>query len=152
MIEEEKRHLLLLNKLSEQSRKLGQAYYLLEIVAEEKAIKKSTKDRIDKFILDAKKVKKIRISSYSSLSDHLIKIVFRYYNIPMMARYIKSRERKYVKTRQVAMFLLHEQFKGKISLVEIGDMFHKDHATVLHSVRKQIKYMTNENRKESMGA
>lgn len=129
------RELLLLNKLSQSNRQLGQAYYLLELITEEKAIKKTSKERIEKFLLDAKKVKKVKNTSYAELSEKLIKIVFNYYNIPLMARYMKSRKRQYVKTRQVSMFLLSEHFKGKVNLKEIGEMFHKDHTTVIHSVR-----------------
>ncbi len=54
------RELLLLNKLSQSNRQLGQAYYLLELITEEKAIKKTSKERIEKFLLDAKKVKKVK--------------------------------------------------------------------------------------------
>lgn len=129
------RELLLLNKLSENSRQLGQAYYLLELITEEKTIKKTSKERIEKFLLNAKKVKKIKNTSYLELSEKLIRIVFNYYNIPLMVRYVKSRKRQYVKTRQISMFLLNEHFKGKVKLKEIGELFMKDHTTVLHSVK-----------------
>jgi chromosomal replication initiation ATPase DnaA len=134
-MEDTTKELFLLNKLSENSRQLGQAYYLLELITEEKAIKKTSKERIEKFLLDAKKVKKVKNTSHIELSEMLIRIVFDYYNIPLMVRYIKSRKRQYVKTRHVSMFLLHEHFKGKVTLKEIGELFMKDHTTVLHSVK-----------------
>ena len=134
-MEDTTKELFLLNKLSENSRQLGQAYYLLELITEEKAIKKTSKERIEKFLLNAKKVKKVKNTSYAQLSEKLIRIVFNYYNIPLMARFIKSRKRQYVKTRQVSMFLLHEHFKGKVNLKEIGELFMKDHTTVIHSTK-----------------
>lgn len=45
----------------------------------------------------------------------------------------RLRDREFVVPRQIAMFLIKEH--TKMSLVEIGKMFNRDHSTVIYSIR-----------------
>ncbi|MEA3399559.1 MAG: chromosomal replication initiator protein DnaA [Patescibacteria group bacterium] len=66
-----------------------------------------------------------------SLKD-IIKIISDYYNIPEEIIYEKNRKREIVKARQVAMYLLREDFNFSYPL--IGQKFKgRDHTTVIHS-------------------
>ena len=48
--------------------------------------------------------------------------------------YLNTRKRPYVQMRQLAMYILREQ--TKLPLDQIGAIFNKDHATVLHSCKQ----------------
>jgi len=63
----------------------------------------------------------------------IIKIVFDYFGIPYETRDRKDRHRELVSARQISMFYLKQN--TKLSLAQIGAMFRKDHATVLHSIK-----------------
>jgi chromosomal replication initiator protein len=65
----------------------------------------------------------------------VVKIVSDFYNIDEASIYNKTRRKEVVKPRQVAMYLLREDFS--ISFPSIGDkMGGRDHTTVIHSYEK----------------
>jgi chromosomal replication initiator protein len=65
----------------------------------------------------------------------VVKIVSDFYNVDEASIYNKTRRKEIVKPRQVAMYLLREDFN--ISFPSIGDkMGGRDHTTVIHSYEK----------------
>lgn len=70
----------------------------------------------------------------ASVKD-VIKIVSEFYNIEESTIYEKTRRKEIVKPRQIAMFILREDFQ--ISFPTIGEKFGgRDHTTVIHSCEK----------------
>lgn len=73
----------------------------------------------------------------------VVKIVSDFYNVDEESIYNKTRRKEVVKPRQVAMYLLREDFS--ISFPSIGDKLGgRDHTTVIHSYEK-IKSETKTN-------
>jgi hypothetical protein len=70
------------------------------------------------------------------IATFIIEVVQAYYNLD--ENYVKTRIRKreYVLARQVSMYLIRNN--TNLSLKAIGDIYSRDHATALHSI-KQIK-------------
>jgi len=66
--------------------------------------------------------------------SEIIKIVAKYFNLKPNNLTLKSNERNIVVPRQIAMYLCKKL--TKYSLVEIGHLFNKNHATVIHSINK----------------
>jgi chromosomal replication initiator protein len=65
----------------------------------------------------------------------MVKIVSDFYNIDEESIYNKTRRKEVVKPRQVAMYILREDFN--ISFPSIGEkMGGRDHTTVIHSYEK----------------
>jgi hypothetical protein len=63
--------------------------------------------------------------------------VANYYDVPISVYDDKGRNHKYVKSRQVAMYIIKKVAGQRISLAEIGaEMGKKDHATVLYGIRR----------------
>ncbi len=70
----------------------------------------------------------------ASIKD-VIRVVSEFYNIEEATIYEKTRRKEIVKPRQVAMFILREDFQ--ISFPTIGEKFGgRDHTTVIHSCEK----------------
>ncbi len=70
----------------------------------------------------------------ASIKD-VIRVVSEFYNIDESSIYEKTRRKEIVKPRQVAMFILREDFQ--ISFPTIGEKFGgRDHTTVIHSCEK----------------
>ncbi|MCX6735669.1 MAG: chromosomal replication initiator protein DnaA [Candidatus Parcubacteria bacterium] len=70
----------------------------------------------------------------ASIKD-VIRVVSEFYNIDESTIYEKTRRKEIVKPRQVAMFILREDFQ--ISFPTIGEKFGgRDHTTVIHSCEK----------------
>jgi hypothetical protein len=68
------------------------------------------------------------------ISDYIIKLTCKYYNVEEGLMKQKTRKREICFPRQVAMYLIKDS--TNLSLKSIGDLFNgKDHATVLHSFR-----------------
>lgn len=64
----------------------------------------------------------------------------KYYGVPADSLFVKSRKRKVVYPRQLAMSLLRKH--TKLSFEEIGNIFGEDHSTVIYSckvVKDRIK-------------
>ena len=75
----------------------------------------------------------------------IIKTVAAYYNIGEKILFEKTRKREVVKPRQVAMYLLREDFNG--SYPYIGQKFGgRDHTTVIHSYEKIIEDLKKDER------
>lgn len=104
-----------LNMLSAQTKLLGKNLSLQE-----------TKDLFNKNILYSKK--KITFGK-------IIKTVADFYEVEEQYLFEKSRKKEYVLPRQIAMFLLREDFNG--SYPYIGQKFGgRDHTTVIHAYEK----------------
>lgn len=72
-----------------------------------------------------------------SLED-IVKVVAHFYNIEESALYEKNRRKEIVEARQIAMYILREDFS--ISFPHIGKkMGGRDHTTVMHSYEKISK-------------
>lgn len=59
--------------------------------------------------------------------------VGRYFNLPPESIKGERREKRFVKARQLTIYILREDFK--FSLTQIGRCMNRDHSTVLHSIR-----------------
>ncbi len=99
------------------------------------------KNEITGVVNTFRREKKIRVRE-----ENILKIVFEYLDVPFKHNY-KNRKRELVFARQVALFFL-KKYTPK-SLVELGNIFNKDHASVLHSIKtiknlletdKQVRY------------
>tara|TARA_R110000803_G_scaffold21216_2_gene53666 strand:- start:12432 stop:13019 length:588 start_codon:yes stop_codon:yes gene_type:complete len=73
------------------------------------------------------------------LSVFIIKVVRMYYGLEENYEKSRSRSTDFVKGRQMAMYLIRTS--TKLSLSSIGQMFGKDHATVLHSIKTIKNYL-----------
>ncbi|MFH1979151.1 MAG: chromosomal replication initiator protein DnaA [Patescibacteria group bacterium] len=104
-----------LNLLSVQTKLLGKSLSVSE-----------TKEIFNKNIIYSRK--KITF-------EKIIQIVAEFYNIKEQCLFEKSRRKEYVLPRQVAMYLLREDFNG--SYPYIGRKFDgRDHTTVIHAYEK----------------
>jgi len=66
-------------------------------------------------------------------------IVARHFNVWHEAMRHKTRRRDITKARQISMYLLKKHTTK--SAVQIGEMFNRDHATVLHAIKTVQKDM-----------
>jgi chromosomal replication initiator protein len=73
----------------------------------------------------------------------VVKIVTEYYKLEEMSIYEKTRKKEIVKTRQIIMYLLREDFSVSYPLIgqKLGG---KDHTTVMHSCVKVKKDLKND--------
>ena len=87
-------------------------------------------------LLDVKKIIKNNEKPKKSVSvDDVVGIVADFYGIEKDSIYQKTRRKEVVKPRQIAMYLLREDFK--ISFPSIGQKLGgRDHTTVIHSCEK----------------
>lgn len=75
-----------------------------------------------------------------SLED-IVKVVAHFYNLEEPAMYEKNRRKEVVEARQVAMYILREDFN--ISFPHIGKKLGgRDHTTVMHSYEKITRQLT----------
>ncbi|MBI2628302.1 MAG: chromosomal replication initiator protein DnaA [Candidatus Niyogibacteria bacterium] len=78
-------------------------------------------------------------------ATQIIKTVANYYNIEEKNLFKKTRKKEIVKPRQVAMYLLREDFNG--SYPYIGQKFGgRDHTTAIHSCEKIIEDLKKDER------
>ncbi len=80
----------------------------------------------------------------------LIKVICEFYDISEKELFSNSRKKEYVKPRQIAMYLLRQEFK--LSFPCIARKFGgKDHTTAIHAVKKVAKELkTSENLMEEI--
>ena len=86
-----------------------------------------------------------RIESKRITADDIIRIVARYYNMPICRLKMKKRTRVIVRARQVATYLIC--IHTDLTVVKIATIFEQDHATVIfsrESVRDQLS-LANDN-------
>jgi chromosomal replication initiator protein len=74
-------------------------------------------------------VKETRLSS-----RQIAEVVSEYYRISLEAMCGKQRDKHIVVPRQIAMYLIRQETQA--SLLEIGQLFGRDHSTVLHACEK----------------
>jgi hypothetical protein len=77
--------------------------------------------------------------------EKIIDIVSDYYHVPVDKVLSISRKIEYVKARHVSMYFIRNKFKH-LSLSAIGEFFigkekPKDHASILHAIKKVNNYM-----------
>jgi chromosomal replication initiator protein len=85
---------------------------------------------------EAKRLVKASIQQSKQTSpEDIVRIVSDFYNIPEEMIYQKSRKKEVIKPRQLAMYILREDYN--ISFPSIGEKIGKrDHTTVMHSCEK----------------
>ncbi len=95
-------------------------------------------------IVDVKELVKNNVKKKQPIDyKKLVSIIANYYNIDEENVYKKSRKREYVRPRQIAMYLLREDFD--YSFPNIGDKIgRRDHTTAMHSYEK-VKEELKEN-------
>jgi chromosomal replication initiator protein len=64
----------------------------------------------------------------------ILELTASYFNLSVADLVSKSRSRPLTTARHVAMYLLREQ--TGLSLIKIGDLFDRDHTTVMHGIKK----------------
>ena len=74
--------------------------------------------------------------------ESVIRVVCENYDVTIDALKGKSRIKDVVEARQICFYILHK--KMKLKSVAVGDMFNKNHATVLHSCRTIENFMIHE--------
>ncbi len=97
----------------------------------------------DLTLADVKNLLKNSVKPKKNLSPkEIIKIIADFYNINEESIYEKTRKKEIIKPRQLAMYVLREDFN--ISYPSIGEkMGGRDHTTVIHScekIKKDLKY------------
>lgn len=87
-------------------------------------------------IVDVKELIKNNVKKKQPIDyKKLVSIIANYYNIDEENIYKKSRKKEYVRPRQIAMYLLREDFN--YSFPNIGDKIgRRDHTTAMHSYDK----------------
>ena len=77
--------------------------------------------------------------------EDVIKDVCSYFNIQVSDMISKSRKRRHAEPRHIAMWLIRSDFN--LTLKHIGDMFGRDHATVIYAhktvVNLRVEYNFN---------
>ena len=77
-----------------------------------------------------------------SLED-IVKVVAHFYNLEESSMYEKNRRKEIVEARQVAMYILREDYN--ISFPHIGKKLGgRDHTTVMHSYEKVTRELTED--------
>ena len=113
---------------------------LNSIIAHSKLLEKQISlNETKEFLLKNIKPKKI------ATAQQIIKTVAQYYNITEKNLFEKTRIKEIVKPRQIAMYLLREDFNG--SYPYIGQKFGgRDHTTAIHSYEKISKELKKNER------
>jgi chromosomal replication initiation ATPase DnaA len=74
------------------------------------------------------------------MMDYMLNWAQEQYNVTAQEIFNKTRQQDITIIRHVIMFALHENFKGVLSMTEIGKMFNKrDHCSVIHARNKCIE-------------
>jgi len=82
------------------------------------------------------------------ISDYIIKLTCKYYNVEEVLMKQKTRKREVCFPRQIAMYLIKDA--TNLSLKSIGELFSgKDHATVLHACRTVNNLMDSDKQVKS---
>lgn len=78
------------------------------------------------------------IEDPKSKAERIIKRVSKATGVTVEELKSKTRKRVILVPRQVAQYLIYCELKGKMTLKEMGGLFGKDHATIIHSY-KEVK-------------
>lgn len=81
--------------------------------------------------LKKNKMTGIRFNAYRRDANTIIKLVYDKYGVTQKQIKSTSRERKLVYPRHIIMYLLQKY--SKMSLKCIGEIFNRDHTTVMHA-------------------
>ena len=71
--------------------------------------------------------------------EKTIELVCSHFDLPISQVFIESRIRKIVDARSIIMYICHKHLE--MTCTEVGKMFKKDHATVLHACKKIAGFM-----------
>jgi len=66
--------------------------------------------------------------------ENLVRLVFKYFNIPFEKLKVKNRQAEIIRAKQFAAFYIKKEVH-RITLKEIGSVFDLNHATIIHSVK-----------------
>ena len=64
----------------------------------------------------------------------IIKVVFDYFQVDLSLQTSKTRKREAVQARQISMYYIHAFTQQSQSC--IGELFNRDHATVIHAMKQ----------------
>ena len=73
--------------------------------------------------------------NYNAHVDNISRLVFNYFNVPLEKIKVNNRKAQVIRAKQFTAFFLKREIY-KITLEEIGKVFNRDHATMIHSIRK----------------
>ncbi len=79
-------------------------------------------------------------------ATHLAISVGRYFDIGKQELFSKSRKREIVIARQTGMYIINKKYGKKMSVTSVGDIYDKDHATVLHAIKTINNLMETDRR------
>lgn len=71
--------------------------------------------------------------------DRIIEQVCLHFDLPISQVYLKSRVKDIIEARSIIMYLMHKYLR--MSSTDVGIVFNKDHATVLHACKKVSGFM-----------
>ena len=72
---------------------------------------------------------------YNAHVENISRLVFNYFNVPLEKIKVNNRKAQVIRAKQFTAFFLKREIY-KITLEEIGKVFNRDHATMIHSIRK----------------
>jgi len=73
--------------------------------------------------------------NYNAHVENISRLVFNYFNVPLEKIKVNNRKAQVIRAKQFTAFFLKREIY-KITLEEIGKVFNRDHATMIHSIRK----------------
>jgi len=73
--------------------------------------------------------------NYNAHVENISRLVFSYFNVPLEKIKVNNRKAQVIRAKQFTAFFLKREIY-KITLEEIGKVFNRDHATMIHSIRK----------------
>jgi len=102
----------------------------------------STRKKLTSSVLKDLLADLIAQEKFSALSpDKILKITADSYGITAQDLFLRSQNREFVLPRQVAMYLVRKHLK--LPYMKIGDLFQKNHSTVMSSVRHVEKMISD---------
>ena len=73
--------------------------------------------------------------NYNAHVENISRLVFSYFNVPLEKIKVNNRKAQVIRAKQFTAYFLKREIY-KITLEEIGKVFNRDHATMIHSIRK----------------
>ena len=72
---------------------------------------------------------------YEAHVDNVCRLVFNYFDVPLEKIKVNNRQAQIIRAKQFTAYFLKREIY-KITLEEIGKVFNRDHATMIHSINK----------------
>ena len=73
--------------------------------------------------------------NYEAHVDNVCRLVFNYFDVPLEKIKVNNRQAHIIRAKQFTAYFLKREIY-KITLEEIGKVFNRDHATMIHSINK----------------